>query len=169
MKKGLLGLAFILVVFISFLATRAFYQKKGQPVPSPSGMDNPPAGLSLSAEQREKIQLLEDRYNRTCEALCQEMDVKRVRLSQEIAKPELDPHATDALVDEISRLQGQMEKKTIRHILAVKEILPPQQQKAFLSGISSELKRMCCSEETCQFKQRMSPMHGKPFRGGRSK
>jgi hypothetical protein len=82
-------------------------------------------------------------------------------------KSEFDSHTADALVDEISCFQGKMEKETIRHILAVKNVLSHQQQKAFLSGISSELKRVCCSEGECQFKQRMSPMHGKTFRGGR--
>ncbi|MCX5884532.1 MAG: periplasmic heavy metal sensor [Proteobacteria bacterium] len=167
MKKWLLGLAFVLVVLISFLATRTFYQKKTSPVIHPAETDNPPAALSLTSEQKEKVQLLEDRYNHTCEALCQEMNVRRVRLSQEIMKPEFDPHTADTLVDEISRFQGQMEKETIRHILEVKKILLPQQQKAFVSGISSELKRMCCSEGECQFKRRMGSMHGKPFRGGR--
>jgi len=166
-KKWLVGFAFILVVLISFLATRAFYQKKIPLVSHVSETDNSPVVLSLSPEQKEKIQILEDKYNHTCEALCQEMNVRRMRLSQEIMKPEFDPHTADALVEEISRFQGQMERETIRHILQVKNVLSPRQQRVFLSGISSELKRMCCSEGTCQFKGRMGPLHKEPFRGGR--
>ena len=167
MKKWFIGISFILIIFISFLATRAFYQKKTSTVLTSSVTGNPPAALSLTSEQREKIQLLEDRYNHTCEALCQERNVRRIRLSQKIMKPAFEPHTADALVEEISRFQGQMEKETIRHILEVKKLLLPQQQKVFLSGISSELKRMCCREGECQFERRMGPMHSKSFRGGR--
>jgi hypothetical protein len=95
------------------------------------------------------------------------MDVRRLRLSHDLLKPDFNPITAYALIDEISHYQGQMEKETIRHIMEVKKILPPEQQKELLAGVSSELKRMCCSEGECQFKQRMGPMHGKPFRGGR--
>jgi len=155
MKKWLLGISFILIIIISFLATQAFYQKKARVAPSSSDTGNLSTTLSLSPAQKQKLNLLEDGFNHTCMALCREMDVRRLCLCQEILKPDFDPVATDVLIDEIAHYQGQMEKETIRHIIKVMKILPPRQQKEFFSSVSSELKGMCCTEETCQFKRRM--------------
>lgn len=167
MKKILLGFTFILLVLFSFFATRAYYQKKTSIHPSLAGWGNLAETLSLTKEQEKEIQLLENKYAHTCETLCQEMNQRRISLSQEIMKSEPDPEQINALIDEISCLQGQMEKETIRHILAVKKTLNLKQQKAFISSISSELKRICCPEGECQFKRRMGSMHGRPRNGGR--
>jgi hypothetical protein len=155
MKKWFIGISFILVVLISFLATRAYYQKKAQVAPPPVEGGNMPPPFLLPSDQRQKLEILDSRFNYTCELLCREMDVRRLRLSQEILKPDFDPAVADALIDEIAHYQGAMEKETVRHIVEVKKVLPARQQGAFVSGVSSELRRMCGRKGNCQFRRRM--------------
>jgi hypothetical protein len=155
MKKCFIGISFILVVLISFLATWAYYQKKAQVAPPPVEGGNMPPPFSLPSDQRQKLEILDNRFNHTCELLCREMDVRRLRLSQEILKSDVDLQAADALIDEIAHYQGAMEKETVRHIVEVKKALPARQQGAFVSGVSSELRGMCGRKGNCQFRRRM--------------
>jgi Spy/CpxP family protein refolding chaperone len=163
MKKWLIGISFLLIILISFLATRAYYQKKARVAPTPLARSNMPPPFSLPSEQKQKIEIMDDRFNHTCELLCREMDRRRLRLIQEILRPDFDPATADALIDEIAHYQGAMEKETVRHIIEVKKTLPTQQQKALLSGVSSELRGMCGMRGNCQFRRRMGFRHRNPY------
>jgi Spy/CpxP family protein refolding chaperone len=61
------------------------------------------------------------------------MEEKRLYLIDELKRPSPDLNHIDKIVDELSELQGEVQKKTIRNLLKDKELLTPGQQETYLS------------------------------------
>ena len=97
--------------------------------------------MVLDPPQLEKMKSLRFSFEKEILSLRMEIWQKRKALLEEIRNPEPDLARIDKAVDELSRLQSEIQKKTIRNILKDKEILSPRQQRRYFSLFDRHLQR----------------------------
>jgi hypothetical protein len=151
MKKLILLLTLLIGIGVAFFAVRYFTPEKSQS--HRNGQPSSAASCSLSCclsddiklttRQREAMQTLESEYCRCRDSLSIQIDRKRLALADILLQNEPDLSAIDSLLREIGRLQTELEKKTITHILEVKKHLTPEQQEQFIKPIVHEIRRRC--------------------------
>jgi hypothetical protein len=61
------------------------------------------------------------------------MEKKRIRLIEELRNTSPDLDRIDRIVDELSGLQAEVQKKTIRNMISDKKLLTPGQQERYFS------------------------------------
>ena len=111
------------------------------------GMNSSPASLiddlGLTPEQESQAAALEKdflaRKNTSCQALCE----KRAQLIRVIQEKEPDQALIDRLVEEISTEQMTLEKATLTHLLALRQILEPAQRERLVARMSEQLRSAC--------------------------
>ena len=59
------------------------------------------------------------------------MEEKRIDLIEEVRNPAPDLNKIDRVVDELSALQAEVQKKTIRNLIKDKQLLTPRQQERY--------------------------------------
>ena len=87
--------------------------------------------LNLSSEQVPILEKYREELQSQTLPLREELRLKRLELFN-LAKGENNQdEKIDSLVNDIARLQSEIEKKVIQHSIKVKEVLDPEQQKKF--------------------------------------
>jgi Spy/CpxP family protein refolding chaperone len=81
----------------------------------------------------ERIQSRRVSFENEIESLQSRMWETKNSLVRETKRPSPDLDRIDALIEEFSRLQASVQKKTIRNLLKDKELLTPQQQERYFS------------------------------------
>jgi hypothetical protein len=154
MKKFLLLMLFLVALGGAFLASFHFtslcpMRKEQLLAPGTSGRFtySIPEGVKLSPEKQNALKELNQCYCLRRDELFARIDQKRLDLAALLLHPDPDLLALDALVNDINSLQSDLEKQTIRHILATRDLLPPEQQKHFITAITQEVKRCCDHRE----------------------
>jgi hypothetical protein len=154
MKKWALILIFVLGVSIAFVATKYYTFKPSHPhlgrlsnAASCTVSCCLPEDISLTPVQEKQIQKLQQDFCQCRDTLSLNIDRKRFMLAEILLQPNPDSRAIETLVENIARLQADMEKQTIKHILEVKSLLPPEQQDRFIKPILHEIQRRCQHEE----------------------
>lgn len=145
MKRILIaGIVFGAVALVAYLSTLGCCQligKMGRPTPLSRQ-------LQLTSAQRERVAPLEREFlavkAETCSRLCQ----KRAQLIQLLKSKEADAATSDALVEEIGREQIALEKATLAHLLALRQVLEPAQVERLMAQMTEEL-RTACSMTAC--------------------
>jgi len=99
------------------------------------------AQMVLDPPQLEKMKSLRFSFEKEILNLRMEIWKKRRALLEEIRNSDPDLARIDKAVDELSRLQSEIQKKTIRNILKDKEILSPRQQRRYFSLFDRHLQR----------------------------
>lgn len=89
--------------------------------------------VALEPPQLEKMKSLRFSFEKEILSLRMEIWRKRRVLLEEMRNPDPDINRIDNAIDELSRLQADIQKKTIRNILKDKEMLSPWQQKRYFS------------------------------------
>jgi len=150
--KGWLFLSlFILGVGIAFLVTEHFTTEQSKLrhwVSSNVGCGCNifcclPDDIQLSSSQKKQIKSLEGNYDQRRDTLSLEIDQKRLAVAEILLQPKPDLSAIDNLLADIAKLQTELEKRTIRHLLEIKSQLTPEQQNKFMKPIVDELRRCC--------------------------
>ena len=95
--------------------------------------------IGLSKKQQAKIEPLDAEFNAKIQAICKILCEKRVGLSQILANNKDFNKDVEAGVENITRLQAEIEKETARHILDVKKVLDSKQAEKFRSMLSDKL------------------------------
>lgn len=95
----------------------------------------------LDPPQLEKMKSMRFSFEKEILSLRMEIWQKRRVLLEEIRNPNPDLARIDKAIDELSRLQAEIQKKTIRNILKDKEILSPRQQRRYFSLFERHLQR----------------------------
>jgi hypothetical protein len=155
MKKFLLLMLFLVALGGAYLASLHFtslcpVRNEQLPAPGPNG-GFPyfiPQGVKLSPEQESALKNIDACYCLRRDKLFARIDQKRLDLAAILVHPDPDLLAVDALVNDINSLQSDLEKQTIRHILATRDLLPPEHQKRFITAITQEVKRCCDHRES---------------------
>lgn len=83
--------------------------------------------LNLTDEQKEQLKTQRESQQEANKAVREQLKVKMQAVHEEIAKPESDQAALDALVAEVNTLKGQLFSQHIAGILGMKAILTPEQ------------------------------------------
>jgi len=151
----ILLLTLLIGIGVAFFAVRYFTPEKSQP--HRQGQPSSAASCSLScclsddiklnAWQKEAMQTPEREYCRCRDSLSVQIDRKRLALADILLQPEPDIPAIDAQLREIAKLQTELEKKTIIHILEVKKHLTDEQQERFIKPIVHEIRKRCQHRE----------------------
>lgn len=150
MKKLILLLVFVLGIGAALVLTKQFTfgtYKPDHPVSLTSHYCNLscclPENIKLNPSQKAKIQLQVGEYCQCRDTLSTQIDQKRLSVANLLLQPHPDLSAIDNLLEDIAKLQKELELKTISHILEVKNQLTPEQQDQFIQPIVNEIRRRC--------------------------
>ena len=89
--------------------------------------------LSLSNKQQERIAALNEPFFKHVALLRQEVNSKANELRQVLIQPLPDRVAVNDRLNEVIRLQNQLQRETVHHMLKVREELSEQQWAKFLA------------------------------------
>ena len=95
--------------------------------------------LSLSASQKGCMEALDKPFRSKVNQLKAELRQKRDELSTLLLEPNPIDESINAKLGEIATLQVELQKVVVAHLLEIKEILTPEQQKRFFGMIIEEL------------------------------
>lgn len=93
------------------------------------------SGLDLSIDQKARLDLLEQRFATRKRALELQLRSENARLASAIQAEHGNGAGVAAAVDRAHMAMGQMQKETIRHIFAMRQILRPDQARRFDAAV----------------------------------
>ena len=142
MKRNIIYAAAIILTVINLVAfgTLLYNRWSGAQVPSSSeGRDQRfeqmKRELALSAEQAAQLDVYRTTFHAELDSLSTQLVAARTRLAQALSEERLDTARVNSILDSISRLQSSAQRKVISHLLAVKSVLNPEQQKKFFAVV----------------------------------
>lgn len=137
MKKRLpaLGLVLLVVINVSALLTFAYNRWFRAPGQTPAA-NSPDATsferhLCLSGEQERCIKDIRFSFDSEIGKIQAQMREKRRAMVEEMKKESPDSASIDKLIEEISGLQAEIQKKAVLNLLKEKEVLTPEQKATF--------------------------------------
>jgi Spy/CpxP family protein refolding chaperone len=138
MKNKILtfGLILLFIVNISALVTFAYnrWVKPQSKFHSPNSVESAPLmprQLSLSHEQLKCFRDIRSSYDAEIKEIQAQIQVKRRTLVGQMKKETPDMTSIDKLIEEISRLQAEMQKRAVLNLFKEKEVLTPEQREKF--------------------------------------
>jgi len=137
MKKRLwtLGLILLVVINVSALSTFAFnrwFRVPGErPAASPASADSLTKQLCLSGEQEKCIRDIRFSFDTEIGDVQARMQEKRLAIVEELKKETPDGASINKLIEDISRLQAEIQKKAVLNLLKEKEVLTDEQKANF--------------------------------------
>ena len=87
--------------------------------------------LALDAEQERRLEVLERRFAAQRRALELEMRADNARLAQAIEAEHGNGPRVAAVVDRTHETMGELQKATLAHVFAMRQLLRPDQTEAF--------------------------------------
>ncbi|TSA21467.1 periplasmic heavy metal sensor [bacterium] len=109
--------------------------------------------LSLSAEQTAQLDIYRTTFHGELDSLTTQLVLARTQLAHALWQPMKDTTRINTMLDDISRLQSTAQRRVISHLLDVRSMLNPEQQKQFLAIV---LERFSSRSD--------EPMPGRPSR-----
>ncbi len=167
MKKRILmyGLIFLVIINISSLIMLAYNRLlREEPSIYASGLQASPAclqsELNLTPDQIQKMHKLRVCFSKDVASHSQEILEKNTSIFQELKKAKPDMARIDSLIDDISRLQAQIQKKTVLNLMKDKSVLNPEQRDCYFSIFETHV---------CGQRSKHSSKESKPESSGCSK
>ena len=146
MKKTLMAVAVLtlLVTALSFGVARWSVRR----ATTPAAIDLNDTGwlkreLKLTDAQVAEIGKLDQEFGAKIDGCCEKHCSARFALSEELAKPQVDLAKTAACVDRMTAAQSDSEHATLDHILRVRALLTPDQQKRYAALVSEQVCTAC--------------------------
>lgn len=99
--------------------------------------------LRLTDAQAAKVEDLDKEFRTRIEGCCAKHCSARFALSGELAKPQVDLTKTAQCVDRMAAAQSESERATLDHILRVRALLTPDQQKRYAALVSEQVCTAC--------------------------
>jgi Spy/CpxP family protein refolding chaperone len=99
--------------------------------------------LGLTETQAREIATLEKQFSVKLESYCEAHCSARFALSEELAKPFVEISNANECVERMCAVQTDSEKATLEHILRVRALLTPEQQKRYAALINQQLCTAC--------------------------
>jgi len=137
MKKRLLVLGLILLVVINVSALLTFAYNRWLRAPgrhlaaNPASSDSFERHLCLSGEQENCLRALRFSFDSEIGNAQAQIREKRRAIVEELKKESPDSVLIDKFIEEISRLQMEIQKKAVLNLLKEKEVLTPEQKATF--------------------------------------
>jgi Spy/CpxP family protein refolding chaperone len=129
------GLILLFVINVTALLTFAYHRwfrvtdekpAAGQALAEPFSKQ-----LCLNGEQERCIRDIRSSFDAETEGIQTQMQEKRRAMVEEMKKASPDSAALDRLVEDISRLQAEIQKKAVLNLLKEKEVLTDEQKTTF--------------------------------------
>jgi Spy/CpxP family protein refolding chaperone len=140
MKRNVLYSAAIILTVINLFAFGTLLYNRWSGIPSPSlsevrdqRIEQMKGELALSEEQAALLDAYRAAFHAELDSLSQRLVSARTQLAQALSEERLDTTSVSSTLDEIGRVQSAAQRKVISHLLAVKGILSPVQQKKFFA------------------------------------
>ena len=107
--------------------------------------------LALTADQTAQLNVYRTEFHAELDSLASQLVAARTQLAQALLENKLDTIRVSSNLDNISQLQLSAQRRVISHLLSVKSILNPEQQKKFFAIV---LERFSTASD--------QPMPGRP-------
>jgi len=89
--------------------------------------------LALSGEQAAQLDVYRTTFHAELDSLSTQLVTARTQLAHALLEDKLDTARVNSILDDISRLQSTAQRRVISHLLSVKSMLNPEQQKKFFA------------------------------------
>ena len=89
--------------------------------------------LALSGEQAAQLDVYRTTFHAELNSLSTQLVTARTQLAHALLEDKLDTARVNSILDDISRLQSTAQRRVISHLLSVKSMLNPEQQKKFFA------------------------------------
>lgn len=140
MKRRIIIITLVLlfVINITALATLSYnrWLKPSYGIPQPvqsEAWQTLQKQVSLSPQQSRTMQNLRLSFEKEIDSLRQQLWEKRNVLLEEARNPSPNLNRIDSLIEDISSLQTDIQKKSVRNLLQDKKLLTPKQQEKYFS------------------------------------
>jgi Spy/CpxP family protein refolding chaperone len=137
-------LVLLIVINVSALASLA-YNRWLRPMPKDAGFRAADSKtpfekeLCLSGTQQDCLHDLIVSFNAEISNIRYQMQEKKKALIQEMKKETPDMASIDKLIEEINRLQAEVQKKAVLNIFQEKKILTPEQKERFFRMLENHV------------------------------
>ena len=148
MKRKILPflLAFLFIINLSALAALAYNRwlwpetaSSAETLTTLEALQEP---VGLDNSQLQRMRGLRGALEDEVASIQDQIQQKRQTLILEMQKAEPDLAQIDETIDEISRFQSRIQKKTVRNLMRDKEIMTPSQQTRYLSLFEEHVRGM---------------------------
>ncbi len=95
--------------------------------------------IGLDSAQHKKLQLLRKDYKKIAGELMTQMGQKQREIFEELQKETPDTVRLNAMAEETGRLHAGMRRESIKHILEIKSITTPDQQKRIMKFMQKHM------------------------------
>ena len=147
-KLGRLALILLIVINVSALLTFAYNrwvrEPVGQPTASPVLAETFKRELCLNGQQEKCFKDFRFAFDAEISDVQARMQEKRRALVEELKKGAPDGATLDKLIEEMSQLQAEIQKKAVLNLLKEKEVLTDEQKTTFFRLFED---RVCPREE----------------------
>jgi len=140
MKRNIVYAAAIILTVVNLVALGTLlYNRWGHAQPSQLSdlrdqrFEQMKRDLALSAEQVAQLDVYRAAFHAGLDSLSSELVAARTQLAHALSAQELNTTRINSNFDEISRLQSAAQRRVISHLLSVKSMLNPDQQKRFFA------------------------------------
>ena len=130
-RLGRLALLLLVVVNVSALLTFAYNRWVREPVGRTAPTDNFKRELCLSGPQERCIKDFRFAFDSETRDFQARIRQKKLALVEELKKASPDGPTLDTLINEISGLQAEIQKKAVEDLLKEKEVLTDEQKATF--------------------------------------
>ncbi len=130
-----------LIAFLAAIAGVAIGRHVLTPAPQPAFElhDLLHDGLALDAGQERRLHSMEQRFAVRRRALELEMRAENARLAEAIAAEHGNGPRVAAAVDASHRTMGELQKETLAHVFAMRQLLKPEQAAKFDAAVTKAL------------------------------
>jgi Spy/CpxP family protein refolding chaperone len=97
--------------------------------------------LGLEPEQKEKLKQQNREFREAVRKVEQKVQRKRQELFELLQQPNPEEGAIEKCLEEIAQARKQMPRYTVRHMLKLKELLTPEQQRKLMRLMQSRMHR----------------------------
>ena len=101
--------------------------------------------LNLNKEQQEKLAALESHIGPERSTTKTQLSQVRLLLCDLLMKSELKKEDIEKYTEELARIQAGEEKRTVLHLLEIKKLLKPEQDRIFFKTIMQDICENCRS------------------------
>ena len=105
--------------------------------------------LKLSSGQKEKIKPILEQMKSTMKENGQQMDALKQQMHQNVTADSMDQSAVDSLIDQKTKLVGNMMRAKMKAKHDIYMLLTPEQKKAFQSKLNAEEHKMADKFKNC--------------------
>jgi len=140
MKRNIVHAAAIILLVVNLAAfgTLLYNRWSGaQPASLQQGRDQRfeqmKRELALSSGQAAQLDVYRTTFHAEIDSLSTQLIAVRIELAHTLQEDKLDTTRVNSILNNISQLQSLAQRKVISHLLSVKSILKPEQQKKFFA------------------------------------